>query len=322
MSSQPTNSELRLLIVGDYLFEPRVGLLSGPSGAHHICSRLAALLSCLVEQAGEVVDRDYLVGELWKDEPHPYKSLTQCIGRLRHYFDDTARTAGYIETVPGRGYCLVAPVYGASRRREVVQAAIEPRREPMAGHHLARIVQQFRERKVCRAMLVYTIVIWLVFQVSEVVVPALNLPAWVNSLIVVLGILGFPIAATLSWIFDLTPTGLVRDRSAASPVPSSQPRNRKDLVFDSALISAAVLICGMLVMTCVSSSVPEVRNSQLKSAYGSAAVYTAQDNSPNLKAEARQGPGQMGGHVFGQQHATKTQLSPGPEQQLRRDLNW
>jgi len=255
MQSHPTNRELRLLIVGDYLFEPKACLLSGPSGSHHICSRLAALLSCLVEQAGEVVDREYLVNKLWQDEPHSSRSLTQYVGHLRHYFDDTARAAAYIETVPGWGYRLVAPVYGASRRREAVKAAIEPRRDPTAGSHLAGIIQQFRERKVCRALLVYTIVIWLVFQVSEIIVPALNLPEWVNTLIVVLGLLGYPVAATLSWIFDLTPNGLVRESSNTSAVQNAAPRNRRDLVFDAALISGALVICGLLVFSSVNSNV-------------------------------------------------------------------
>ncbi len=64
MLNNQTNRELKLLIIGDYLFEPKVGLLSGPSGAHHICSQMAAVLSYLIEQSSEVVDRDYLINEI------------------------------------------------------------------------------------------------------------------------------------------------------------------------------------------------------------------------------------------------------------------
>lgn len=65
----------------------------------------------------------------------------------------------------------------------------------------------------------FAIVIWLVFQISQIVVPALNLPTWVNSLVVVMGLLGFPIAATLAWIFDLTPSGLERESGGAHRIP-------------------------------------------------------------------------------------------------------
>ena len=75
MLSNLTNNELKLLIVGDYLFDPQVGLLSGPSGAHHMCFRMTALLSCLIECSNEVVDRDYLISELWKDDENAATSL-------------------------------------------------------------------------------------------------------------------------------------------------------------------------------------------------------------------------------------------------------
>ena len=249
MLNHASNNELRLLIVGDYLFEPKVGLLSGPSGAHHICSRMAALLSCLIEHSNEVVDRDYLICEIWKDDTHESSSLNQCIARLRHYLGDTARAANYIETVPNLGYRLVAPVYGSTNKPVLVNPVMNTRRNTSMGSSVYRLFQEFRERKVCRSMLIYTIVIWLVFQVSDVVVPALNLPEWANTLVVVLGLLGFPIAATLSWIFDLTPSGFVREPANVSPLDSAPSRGWTDLVLDSALVSVALVICGMLVFT-------------------------------------------------------------------------
>jgi len=249
MLNHTSNSELRLLIVGDYLFEPKVGLLSGPSGAHHVCSQMATLLSCLIEHSNEVVNRDYLTCEIWKDDTHASSSLNQCVARLRHYLGDTARAARYIETVPNLGYRLVAPVYGSTNKPIQVKPVLNARQNSSIGSSVYRLFQEFRERKVCRSMLIYTIVIWLVFQVSEVVVPALNLPDWVNTLVVVLGLLGFPIAATLSWIFNLTPSGFVRESTQGPAADSAPSRNLTDLVLDSALVSFAVVICGMLVFT-------------------------------------------------------------------------
>ena len=247
MLNNQTNSELRLLIVGDYLFEPKVGLLSGPSGAHHICPSMAALLSYLIKHSNEVVDREYLISEIWPDCPHASHSLTQCIGRLRHYFDDTAKAANYIETVPNLGYRLVAPVYGSTNKPVLVNQTVNSSNNTSIGARVYRLFQEFRERKVCRSMLIYTMVVWLTFQVCEVVVPALGLPEWVNGLVVVLGLLGFPIAASLSWIFNLTPSGVVRDPKSVSTLSSASSRSWTDLALDSTMISAAVAICVMLV---------------------------------------------------------------------------
>ena len=63
---------------------------------------------------------------------------------------------------------------------------------------------------------------------------------------VVLGLLGFPVAATLSWIFNLTPSGVVRDQKNVSTLHSATSRSRTELAFDSALILIALAICGML----------------------------------------------------------------------------
>lgn len=242
--------ELRLLIVGDYLFDPKVGLLSGPTGAHHICSRMSDLLCCLVEHSDEIVDRDSLLSEVWQDDPHAPSSLNQCVARLRHYFDDTAKSANYIETVPNLGYRLVAPVYGCAEKPVLVRPVDNHMPTGNVGSGIYRLFREFRERKVCRSVLIYTMVVWLVFQVTDVVAPALNLPEWVSRLVVVLGLLGFPVAATLSWIFNLTPAGLVRE-NRVSHLGSASPRNKADLVLDYALISVALVICVSLVSACI-----------------------------------------------------------------------
>ncbi len=249
MLHQDSKSELRLLIVGDYLFEPRAGLLSGPTGAHHICSRLSALLSFLVEHSNQVVERELLVDELWHDDPHGSRCLTQYVGRLRHYFDDKAGVAHYIETIPKRGYRLVAPVYGSTRRPETVQAAVLPHQESRPGSRISCLFREFRERKVCRSMVIYSVVVWLVFQIAEIVVEALQLPDWTLSLVVVLGILGFPIAAVLSWVFDLTPDGVVKGRQQETQPGGSGHRSRHDFVLDYALVLVSVVIFGWLIMT-------------------------------------------------------------------------
>jgi DNA-binding winged helix-turn-helix (wHTH) protein len=246
MLHHPANCELKLLIIGDYLFEPQSGLLSGPSGAHHMCSQMSVLLCRLIERAGEVVDRESLILTIWPDTPQGAQRLVSCIGRLRAYFDDSARSASYIETVNGHGYKLVAPVYGSTHRPVVVTPSLhdEPGQGP--GGRLYRLFREFKQRKVCRSLLIYTIVMWLVFQVTDVVVEPLSLPDWFASMVIMLGLLGFPVAATLAWIFDLTPSGLVRDAGPAQTARAPMQRRWTDFALDTTMIVIALLICGML----------------------------------------------------------------------------
>ena len=196
-------------------------------------------------------ERGQLLDEIWPDHEDASQSLYHCIGRLRHYFDDTAKSANYIETVPNLGYRLVAPVYGCAEKPALVRPDHKPSQGESVGRSVYRLLREMRQRKVCRSMMIYTMVIWAVFQVTEIVAPALGLPDWVDGLVVVLGLLGFPVAATLSWIFNLTPAGLVRESKSVASLHPAPARSRMDLMMDFALISVALVLSAALMTSCI-----------------------------------------------------------------------
>jgi len=89
---------------------------------------------------------------------------------------------------------------------------------------------ELKRRKVHRVAIAYAIAAWLLIQIATQVFPFFEIPNWAVRLVVLLLVLGFPIALTLSWIFDLTPQGIRRteesDRSlAALPVGPVAIRN-------------------------------------------------------------------------------------------------
>lgn len=70
---------------------------------------------------------------------------------------------------------------------------------------------QLKKRKVVRVMLTYIIVGWIVMQVGELVFEGLAVPPWALTLLVVIILLGFPLALVLSWAYEVTPQGVRRD---------------------------------------------------------------------------------------------------------------
>ena len=89
---------------------------------------------------------------------------------------------------------------------------------------------ELKRRKVHRVAIAYAVAAWLLIQIATQVFPFFEIPNWAVRLIVLVLVLGFPIALTLSWIFDLTPQGIRRteesDRSlSALPVGSAATRN-------------------------------------------------------------------------------------------------
>ena len=72
-------------------------------------------------------------------------------------------------------------------------------------------VGEIKRRKVFQVAAVYLIVAWLIMQVVDVVSEPLLLPDWFARVVILLLATGFPIALILSWAFDLTPKGVVKD---------------------------------------------------------------------------------------------------------------
>ena len=79
---------------------------------------------------------------------------------------------------------------------------------------MPRFLQELSRRKVARVAIAYLIGAWLVVQIADVVLPNIGLPdesvTWVIAAVAV----GFPAALVLSWIFDVTPDGVVRTAGA------------------------------------------------------------------------------------------------------------
>ena len=71
-------------------------------------------------------------------------------------------------------------------------------------------IDELKLRKVFRVAATYAVVAWILMQIGEVTFPALNIPEWVMSTLVVLLLAGFPIAVIFAWIFDKTPQGYIK----------------------------------------------------------------------------------------------------------------
>ncbi len=83
---------------------------------------------------------------------------------------------------------------------------------------------ELKRRNVYKVAVAYAIVGWLVIQVASIVLPTFHAPEWVLQTIVMLAILGFPVALVLAWAFEVTPEGIKRTEDADI---SASPARRK-----------------------------------------------------------------------------------------------
>jgi TolB-like protein/tetratricopeptide (TPR) repeat protein len=91
--------------------------------------------------------------------------------------------------------------------------------------NLKNFFSELKRRKVYSVAIAYVVGGWALAQGIAQVLPVFDIPNWVVRLIVVLIVLGFPVALTLSWFFDLTRYGIVRtpDRATLNMVDVVEP---------------------------------------------------------------------------------------------------
>jgi len=70
------------------------------------------------------------------------------------------------------------------------------------------LFNELKRRNVVRVGLAYAVVAWLLIQLAGVLEPALLLPDWVDRVITVFLLIGFPIVLIFAWAFEITPEGI------------------------------------------------------------------------------------------------------------------
>src|SRR5436189_181304 len=97
----------------------------------------------------------------------------------------------------------------------------------MSRVKLKKFLAELKRRRVYSVAITSAVVGWLVIQVVTQFFPPFEIPNWAERLVIVVIVLGFPIALVFAWVFDLTRHGLVRteDMSSAARVDISPPAN-------------------------------------------------------------------------------------------------
>ncbi|MGD2153890.1 MAG: tetratricopeptide repeat protein [Gemmatimonadales bacterium] len=84
----------------------------------------------------------------------------------------------------------------------------------------AVFIAELRRRHVGRVAIAYAAVAFILLQAGEIVLPAFQAPEWGLRLMVLLILLGFPIAIALAWVYEITSKGIRRTPDLESSMAS------------------------------------------------------------------------------------------------------
>ncbi|NNF51205.1 MAG: tetratricopeptide repeat protein [Gammaproteobacteria bacterium] len=177
-----------------------------------------------------------------------------------YLFGDAVDTAGGLEelAVPG-GICLSGAIYEQVKHRARVAIEFSGEQkinnvfEPVGVYQVIEpgvekgyfsIWAELKRRNVFRVSAGYIVVAWLLIQVADVILPTFNSPPVVMQILIAGLILGFPVAAVLAWVYELTPVGLQRSDDVLRQSSMRWLTGRR---LDGAIISLLVVAVVFLV---------------------------------------------------------------------------
>ena len=113
--------------VGDWLVAPDLNEVRRGNRTQHVRPQLMDLLVYLARNTGRTVSRDELHANVWPTQPFiTLTALPRCIAELRQTLGDCATGPTLIQTVPKRGYRLIAvvrPIEDAPAAPHILPAA-------------------------------------------------------------------------------------------------------------------------------------------------------------------------------------------------------
>ncbi len=156
---------------------------------------------------------------------------------------------------------------------------------------MTRLLDEMKRRKVIRIAGLYLAGAWLLLQIADTVLPILDAPGWVARTLLLVLLIGFVPVLVLTWAFEWTPKGLVREGDTARDV-ASDLRSGKRL--DRWIMVVLALALGYFAIdkfvfspereqVQLQAARQEGRSEAIVAAYGdhSIAVLAFRDMSPN-----------------------------------------
>jgi TolB-like protein/DNA-binding winged helix-turn-helix (wHTH) protein/Tfp pilus assembly protein PilF len=204
---------------GEYQLDSEARTLQREGQRIPVQAKAFDLLVYLIERRERVVSSNELLDALWPGLHVTPAALSTAIQKTRQAVGDDGEHQEVLQTEYGQGFRFVAEVTDLSPPATAGPGA--------AGAGPMSLVAELKRRNVFRVGVAYGIVAWLLVEMASVVLPALHLPDWALTLLVVLVVAGFPLALIVAWAFELTPEGIKRETAGDPALSVTQQTGRK-----------------------------------------------------------------------------------------------
>ena len=105
----------------------------------------------------------------------------------------------------------------------------KPERVGERGREPINFFSELKRRNVYKVAIAYVVAGWALSQGIAQVFPVFDVPNWIIRLIVLLIIIGLPIALVLAWSLEITPQGIKRTETADAMPATARKKKHVDL---------------------------------------------------------------------------------------------
>ncbi len=118
---------------------------------------------------------------------------------------------------------------------------------PNKPNKIFQFWQELKRRNVFRVIAMYAATAFIILEAADIMLPRLGLPDWTVTFLIIIIIIGFPVAAIISWIYDVTPGEILKTK----PVNTDRVEIRP-VRHDKSIISINnIIIVILFVAVCV-----------------------------------------------------------------------
>jgi TolB-like protein/Tfp pilus assembly protein PilF len=124
---------------------------------------------------------------------------------------------------------------------------------------------ELKRRNVYKVAVAYAVVAWLTIQAASIFLPAFNAPQWAMQIVILILVIGFPIALVFSWAFEITPEGIVRESEVTADESIVHHTGRKivALTIVLAVIAAGLFVFQLIRARSASPSAATISNKSI-----------------------------------------------------------
>jgi serine/threonine-protein kinase len=145
-----------------------------------------------------------------------------------------------------------------------------------------RFLAELKRRNVYKVAIAYAVVAWLLMQIATQIFPFFEIPNWAVRLVVLLLVIGFPIALIIAWAFEATPEGIKRTEAADATGQRSRGGAWIYIVLIAAALSVGLFFVGRYT---AGRATPENREASTAISQKSIAVLPLLNESGDPKDE-------------------------------------